>query len=788
MSKITKENPLIVLDAYSIIYRAYHALPDFTAPNGDPTGALYGLSLMILSIIEKFEPYAIVAAYDLPKKTFRHEVYDDYKGGRPETDEELIQQLKQSRDIMELLGIPIYDAEGFEADDIIGTIVEETKKEQVPIMIASGDMDTLQLVEGDRVQVFTLRKGIKDTTIYNVKAVEKRFGFGPKLLPDYKALRGDPSDNIIGVKGIGEKGGTQLIQIFETIDNIYSEIENEDKFLENGIKPRIIKLLKESEDDARFSKVLATIRKDAPIEWKIPEESWKENSKGEELIAKMRELGFRGLVERAKKVFGVIEEKTDSDEVEKKFELEKEKLALGVWLLNSEITNPTTEDIFNYTNTHSKKEATKKIISELQEKKLFNVWDKIEVPLIPILETIKKKGITLDLEHFSKLEKSVGKQVSELEKNIHTLAGKEFNVRSPKQLAEVLFDDLQITTKGLKKTSGGSRSTRESELEKIKDEHEIVPLILKYRELHKVYSTYIESLPKLVDENGLLHTELLQAGTSTGRFASRNPNLQNIPIRNEMGVLIRNGFIPRDGYEFVAMDYSQIELRAAAILSKDKFMTKVFVDGGDIHAAVASQVFSKDPKEVTPDERRKAKVINFGILYGMGASALSSELGVSRKEAQDFKEQYKERMPEINSYLEETIDFATKNGYTETLFGRRRYFPALRSGNTFLKNMQERMAINAPIQGTATADIIKLALIHVDRVIKDKEWEDVVFPVLQIHDEILFEVKKGYFDEVVPEIQKIMEIILSICYLEFETEIPLVVGVEKGKKWGELKH
>jgi DNA polymerase-1 len=739
-----KKQRLVLLDTHAIIHRAYHALPDFSNKAGQPTGALYGLITMILRIADDFSPDYIVAAYDLPGKTFRHVAYEDYKQQRKPTDNELVTQINRSRDILEALGVPLYEHEGFEADDILGTIVEQIldKKDfkDIEIIIASGDMDTLQLVSGDRVKVFTLRRGIKDTVLYNEESVKERFLFGPEQIPDYKALRGDPSDNIIGVKGIGEKGATELITKYGTIENIYQQLKTDTAAMEAcGIKKRTITLLTDNEEEAHFSKVLATIRRDVPIDFSLPENHWLEGANAQQLGELCSEFEFRTLWVRLQKFFNITDD--TKDEVEETVdESELHKLGIATWLLNSEMSQPNLDEIKRYTGTKSFAAAKKAVMAELKEKNLEQVYLEIELPIIDAVAKMTQRGIVLDLEYLRKLSKDYHTQLNVLEGKIYKLAGQEFNIKSPKQLGEILFEVMQLPTKGIKKTSTGGYSTKESELEKLKGESEIIELILQY-----------------------------------------------IPIRSDLGIKIRNAFVAPKGYKLVALDYSQIELRVAAIMSGDPYLTTVFVEGKDIHAAVAAKVFEVAEADVTREMRSKAKVINFGILYGMGVTALSKNLESSRKEAQEFYNKYFEQFSSIEDYLERTKEFAYQHGYTETLFGRRRYFPALKSKLPFIRAAAERTAINAPIQGTATADIIKLAIKHVDQRFRGTPLSDKVHLVLQIHDELVFEIAEDVVDDVVPVIKEIMETVLQNSFLHYQTEVPLVVNYGVGDNWGELK-
>ncbi len=796
-----KEKPklLVLLDSHAIIHRAYHALPDFMSVDGVPTGALYGLSNMLMKIVSDLRPDYIVACYDLPQKTFRHEAYKEYKAGRAKADEALIAQLISSRKIFEAFNIPIYDAPGFEADDELGTICEILKKENINIIIASGDMDTMQLVDGKKVQVYTLKKGITDTILYDEDKVVERFNFLPKFLPDYKGLRGDPSDNIIGIKGIGEKTATTLISHFGTIEAIYKQIKKDESvFKDLGITPRILDLIKNNEEEALFSKVLATIRRDAPIDFKLPEKTFWENLSFEKIEKTFLEFGFRSLISRLKSFFEFHKSKEELDnfleeEKENIAEEEIEKTSLALWILNTEISNPNQEDIMNYAKNFSKnprinfKEATAIILKELKNKNLDKVYEEIELPILPIVKSMGERGILIDQKYFEKLSKEYHKSLDILTQKIYDLAGVEFNINSPKQLGEVLFDKMGIKNPK-KKNASGNFSTKIEILEELEEDNPIISLVMEYRELQKLLSTYIDVIPKMVATDGRLHSRFIQNSTTTGRFSSLDPNLQNLPVKTELGKKIRDGFISEKGYKLCAFDYSQIELRTIAILSGDVKMTQIFKEGKDIHAGVASFVFGVDIDKVDSEMRRRAKVINFGIIYGMGVSALRKNLGktTSRIEAQKFYDNYFNQFSGVASYLEEVKVFAKKNSYTETLFGRRRYFPNINSRIPFLASMAERTAINAPVQGTA-ADIIKLAILFVWQDLREANLLDKVFILLQIHDELVFEIKEEVLDEATKIIKNAMESVLSHSYLKYKTDIPLIVNFKIGDSLGDVK-
>lgn len=793
-----KAKRLVLLDAHAIIHRAYHAMPDFSNSKGEPTGALYGIAAMLMKIVTDLKPDYIVACYDLPQKTFRHEAYEAYKGTRKKSDPDLVAQIVSSRNIFEAFNIPMYDAPGFEADDILGTIAELLSKDkETDIVIASGDMDTLQLVDRKKVQVFTLKKGINDTVMYDEAAVQARFGFGPKLLPDYKGLRGDPSDNIIGIAGIGEKTATDLIVSFGSIEDLYKKLKKDEAAVLAVVKPRIVELLKNGEEEALFSKTLATIRRDAPIKFQLPETTFREGVDTAKVETLFRELEFRALTPRVQAIFGAS---TAPEAIAVNAAAEKEKdetsseevkrIALALWLLNSDLTNVGFDDVAHYKGSSSFTEGKEKILAEIKEKDLSFVYEQIELPIMPVVEAMEKKGIMLDTEFMGKLAIEGHAELDAVVQKIYGYAGREFNMNSPKQLGEVLFDELKVgegSGAKLKKTEGGARSTRESELEKLKGMHPIIDEIMRYRELSKLLFTYIDTLPSLADEHGRIHSSFSQAGTTTGRFSSNNPNLQNIPASDGLAKKIRESFIAPKGHTFVAFDYSQIELRIAAVLSGDEFLLQTFKDKKDIHSAVASRVFGVPEAEVASDMRRKAKVINFGILYGMGVTALQQNLGTSRKEAQEFYDAYFASFPKIAGYMESITEFAKKNGYTETLFGRRRYFPLIKSPLPFMRAAAERQAGNAPIQGTATADLIKLAIRDADTALRAAGLSDKAGLVLQVHDELVYEVENDSVQKVAEVVEKAMKEVLKPEYLKGKESVPLEVHYATGKNWGELK-
>lgn len=785
--KKNKRKKLVLLDAHAIIHRAYHGMPDFTTRAGVPTGAIYGFASMVLRIIDDFKPDYVVACYDLPKPTFRHEVFDGYKGTRSKTDEALKMQFPVTRELCDIFAIPVYDAAGFEADDLLGTISEQLKDQDIDIIIASGDMDTLQLVDKKRVQVFTLKRG-NDTVLYDERAVVDRFGFSPKSIIDYKAFCGDSSDNIPGIRGIGDKAATRAISAFATIEKTYEALEKDEQLLiDTGLTKRMVNLIREGRDDAEFSKILATIRLDAPIDFILPEQNWKDEIDviaAEEVFEKYE---LRTLGRRLHEALGIKKDLEPAIEREPEIISEQELAltAIALCLVDSDYAGANKEKVLEYASAESFDSASVHIFGELKkDPENLSLYNNIEKKLYPIVQGMQANGIKVDSDFFSNLSLKYHAELKKLEKQIYDLAGEEFNIKSPKQLSYILFDLMDLPTKGIKKSKTGAYSTNIATLEKLKDDFEIIQLIIEYRELQKLLSTYVDVIPGMVSSDGRLHAEFLQYGTATGRFSSQNPNMQNIPTRTDLGRKIREGFVAEESKVLMSFDYSQIELRILALLSGDESLVQIFKDGRDIHSAVAAQIGGVEEFDVDREMRRKAKIVNFGILYGMGINSLRKEMETDREEAQMFYNGFFENFPKAAAFLEESKEYAREHGYTKTLFGRRRQFKKINAKLPFIRAMAERMALNAPIQGTA-ADIIKLAMVHA------QEQVLVDFPqvklVLQIHDEVVYEVPESQQKEFEKRILLVMKNILQDSYLNISAEVPLLVHSSSGKHWGELK-
>lgn len=870
---------LLVLDGNALLHRAWHALPPLTTKDGLVVNAAYGFAMIVEKMIEQYTPQYMAVAWDLPGGTFRDEIYEDYKAGRAEKEQELYDQIPMIQEILEAFGIPSVEAEGFEADDVIGTLSAKAGKKNIKTLIVTGDLDALQLVD-EQSHVLFFVKGISQTKTYDIEAVKERYGLTPDQIIDYKALRGDSSDNIPGLKGVGDKTATILLQRYQTIDGIYQAIAQDE------VEEKFAKKFRGQEEEVETSKTLVTIVRDVPLKgfkfpsMKMSEPNWTE------VLRIYRELEFRTLLRKHKvPIAGVAEAKkpsakkgadvlvtTDpelltrllkdakkvsvllaqqpadlfgatraalamsdgkntvvlqspSDEamqtilrelvkvgvivthdvkkfmhqVEQRLDTELFDTMIGSYLLHAGSRAHDLSTVANNLLSLNLPEVPESFAKEKDYKKLGQVcaalvpiskamskalkesggkevFEEIEMPLAPILYEMEVAGIELDVDGLATFSATLGKQIQKLTKQILKLAGSDFNINSPSQLAVVLFETLELPTKGIKKTKTGF-STAASELEKLWDKHEIIPLISEYRELTKLQSTYVDALPKLVKQDGRIHSSFNQTVAATGRLSSSDPNLQNIPIKTELGREIRKAFVAPKGKVLIAADYSQIELRLAAIIAKDKPFIQAFNDGADIHTRTAAQMWEVSEEDVTKEQRRAAKAINFGILYGMGARALSKSAGVSFSEAKEFIERYFEIHQAIRVYMDETKEQAHVDGYVETLFGRRRYLPEIQSGVPMLVASAERMAINMPMQGTQ-ADIVKKAMLEVDAWLKTSKWPARM--LLQVHDELVLEVDKDAAEAVAKGLKEIMEGVASF-------EVPLAVDVEIGKNWGEMK-
>jgi DNA polymerase I len=870
----------LVLDGNALLHRAWHAIPPLTTKDGVVVNAAYGFTMIVEKMLEKFTPTYMAVAWDLPGGTFRHEMYKEYKGTREKKGPELYDQIPIIQDLLISYGIPSLSAKGFEADDVIATLAELDTEKGIHTLVVTGDLDSMQLVSKTTEVVFFV-KGISETKIYDIKAVEERYGLHPDKIIDYKALRGDASDNIPGVPGIGDKGATLLVQEFGSVEGIFKALKKGD------VLEKFAKKLKGQEQNALDSKYLVTLIRDVKFKFDLKTAKVKKPDP-EKMLDIFRELEFRNLVRKysrdvppppqlnpetktsSKEKVEIVNSTKDfkkalvslsqgkvaiiiADQMADLFGSSMAALAISDGKTTVVISNPK-EDALKVTNDFLQKseeviahdlkalmhqtgwgfensfdtmiasyllhsgsrahdlpsssfkqlnkkvpetpksfasekdysalgkivsilpELSVKLKTELKKVKMTKVFEDIEMPLVPILYQMETSGIELDVKNLEVFSKELKKKIDSITKKVIKLAGKDFNLNSPSQLAEVLFEKLSLPTKRIKKTKTGF-STAASELEKLWDEHKIIPLMSEYRELAKLQSTYVEALPRLAQKDNRVHTSFNQAVTSTGRLSSSEPNLQNIPIRTDLGREIRKAFIAPKGKVLIAADYSQIELRLLAILAKDKPFIGAFNSGADIHTRTAAEILEIKETDVTKAQRRNAKAINFGIMFGMGPKALSRSTGTTMTEAKEYIAKYFEIHSSVKNFIDKTKAKAHDDGYVETLFGRRRYFPEIESGIPMLIAQAERMAVNLPVQG-AEADIMKLAMIKVDEWLKQNDLQ--VTMLLQVHDEIVFEAKKADAEKVAKKIKEVMESVASY-------EVPLVVDVEIGKNWGEMK-
>lgn len=728
---------LVLIDANALIHRSFHALPPLTTKKGELVNAVYGFSAILLRVLRELKPDYIVTAFDLPKPTFRHLEYEAYKATRPKTADELIPQFSRAKEVLKSFDIPIIEKEGFEADDIIGTIVEKTKND-IEDIIVTGDLDTLQLVDKN-TKVYTLKKGINDTIVYDEKAVRERYELEPEQIVDFKGLKGDPSDNIPGVKGIGEKTAINLLKEFGTIENLYEKLE---KGQAKNIPESLQKKLKDNKEHAIFSKKLATIRRDAPIKFDL-ESCRVETYNPKDVIKIFQDLDFKSLINRLPEQPSTVN--------------------------NSQLTN--------------KQDRLTDIKNAYKDKILSKKAYQLEIDLAPVLEAMETSGIKLDIDFLKVLSKKINTKLQELENKIYKLSGVKFNINSSQQLSEILFKKLNISIDGLRKTPGGVISTAAPELQKLRGKHKIIDLILDYRELMKLKTTYVDTLPNLVDDKSRVHTTYHQLGTATGRLSSSDPNLQNIPIRTGWGGEIRKAFVADNGYKLISADYSQIELRIAACLAKDKKMLGAFKNNQDIHKTTAAEVNNVSLEKVTDKMRFEAKALNFGVLYGMSVNGFSEAAGISHDRAKKFIDEYMRDFKGIAKYVEKTKKEAKKKGYVETILGRRRYLPQINSSDFLLRRASERMAINMPIQGTA-ADIMKVAMVN---LVKKLPPEAKL--LLQVHDELVLEVKEDKIEETAKIVEDVMENVLNqLIFKEVKSlfKIPLKADIKVGDNWGEI--
>ncbi|MBS5193937.1 DNA polymerase I [Morganella morganii] len=923
------DNPLILVDGSSYLYRAYHAFPPLTNSAGQPTGAMYGVLNMLRSLIMQYEPSHVAVVFDAKGKTFRDELFEAYKSHRPPMPDDLREQIAPLHDMVVAMGMPLLSVSGVEADDVIGTLAKQAAAEGRAVLISTGDKDMAQLVTPDITLINTM-----NNTILGPEEVETKYGVPPSLIIDYLALMGDSSDNIPGVPGVGEKTAQALLQGLGSLDDIYADLDKIAGLSFRGAKTLAPKM-ETNKEMAYLSYTLATIKTDVELDrtwdslaltepdldklhalftqyefkrwisdlenggWlakkstrsapskaavtaavqtpaapavtpEISSENYEtildeealnrwaqvlreagefafdtETDSLDNLSARLVGMSFAAKAGHAayvpighdyldapdqlltEQVLRVMKPILEDEKIRKigqnlKFDrgimenygVELRGIAfdtmLESYVLNSVAGRHDMDSLadrhLNYKTTtfediagKGKKQLTfnqipleeaanyaaedaditlllhQALYPQLEaEKSLLHVYQDIEMPLVPVLSRMERTGVLIDANVLAAQSVELTARLDELEKQAFAIAGEEFNLSSPKQLQTILFEKLNLPV--VKKTPGGAPSTNEEVLEELADNHELPRVILEHRSLSKLKTTYTDKLPLMVDpKTRRVHTSYHQAVTATGRLSSRDPNLQNIPVRTDEGRRIRQAFIARDGYCIMAADYSQIELRIMAHLSQDKGLLKAFAEGKDIHRATAAEVFGVPLDEVTADQRRSAKAINFGLIYGMSAFGLARQLGIPRGEAQRYMDLYFERYPGVLEYMARTREHAAEKGYVETLEGRRLWLPEINSRNGMRRKAAEREAINAPMQGTA-ADIIKKAMIAVDDWLQ-KENIDALM-IMQVHDELVFEVRKEQQAEMAEKIRGLMEAAMKL-------DVPLKVEAGVGANWDE---
>ena len=842
---------LLIIDANALLHRVYHALPRLTDPQGRPIQAVYGLANILLKIITELKPDYIFSCWDRPEPTFRHRSYKEYKITRPPLSEDLKSQIPLAKRLFQLFNIPIVDYPGYEADDIIATLKEKFQQNFNEIIILTGDLDTLQLVD-EKTKIYTMKKGISEMKFYDISEVKNRFGIMPSQIVDYKALVGDPSDNIKGIPGIGFKTAAKLLEKFSNIEGIIEAAEK------NLLEIKFRRLILENKDNLLWHKNLLTLVKNVDIKNTLEKYSGPDFKA---LYQFFQELGFKSLLKRIEPLLSqtslsqnIFRKVVSIKEIDNLKELEtinrlalinlqnkiylydgentyllSDKLLKNVFFLDKEkivwdlkkfyhllfnddfyfdkkINLDTIFDfkiLFWLTEPNLGKYTFSETISFLKpdlpfnEKDLFylqyifdcyerlkerinsldlmKVYKEIELPLVGVLVRMEKNGIKIDKDILQEVKTRCFEEIKKLREEINKLAGFSFNPLSPKELRYVLFEKLKISAKGLSKTAKGSISTQESDLQKIANLHPIVEKILEYRKLIKIASTYTDSLLVSFSEiDKRIHPTFLQTATTTGRLASENPNVQNIPLEGDLANLVRKAFKAEDSYSFLAGDYSQLELRLAAHLSGDENLIKDFQDNIDVHTQTAKIVFGVENNET----RKMAKIINFSIIYGTSSKGLAESLRMSISEAQKIIERYFKFYPGLKKMREELIEKAKTFGYAETLFGRKLLIPEIYSQSYREKSFAERIAINMPIQGLG-ADILKKAMIDLDDKIYKNNWKEAKI-ILSIHDEIILEVKEDLIDKVEEALKKSMENVVVL-------KVPLLVKIKEGKNLAEIK-
>lgn len=860
---------LVIIDGKSVFYRGYYAMSNLATADGTPTGGIYGFASLAFEVIRKLKPDYVVVAWDKKGTSTarRSEIYPEYKAGRKKAPDDFYEQIPLLKDFLAALGWPLFECDGYEADDILGTLAVQANKLGIEADLITSDLDMLQLIDSD-TKVFAMKRGFSEIEEFDLKYFEEKYGLKQAQFLDLKALQGDSSDNIPGVPGIGPKTATTLLQEFFTLENIY---ENLDK-----IKPAWRSKLEAGKESAFMSKKIAEIWLDAPVELNLKDADI-HNFDYQKVLTKLREFEFNSLV---RKIPAEIKQGTNTPENPDQtnlFEnLESQKSNnllpelnlhthdnMANFLAKSDrlfIVNYENEIYYANNEQYGFCEISEYSVTDLEQNFLHNeiilfdikqhlhdlaengifynqtdkfydlrqmefllnplIRDKslsgilgqeinekdpieclramiyiynrhqkqlenlpkirkiaknLDFPMASVIFKMERTGVEINPDFFAEESQIFGEKIAKIETEIFELAGTTFNVASPLQLSKVLFEDLALPTKGIKKSRTGF-STGQKELDKLRGLHPIIEKIEQFREFSKLKNTYIDTLPKLADEQNRIHSTFHQDVTSTGRLSSTNPNLQNIPIRSELGRKLRAGFVPKEGNILIAADYSQFELRLAAVMAGDQKLIEDFRSGADIHLKTAAMMFNLPENEISTEQRRAAKVINFGVLYGMSAHRLASELKINFTEAKSFIDNYFEVRKPIQNFINKTIKQAEEQGFVETLLGRRRPTPDVKSSNFMIREAAKRAAANMPIQGTE-ADLMKRAMIEVDKKITRAGLGE---QILQIHDSILIEAPIENAEQVSKILREIME---QVCP---ELDIPLKVDVKIGKSWEAL--
>ncbi len=798
---------LVLIDGKSVFYRGYYAMGALSLSDGTPTGGVYGFAAIAMEIVRKLNPTKVVVAWDSKTSTSkRRAIYEDYKAGRIKPGEDFYTQIPLLEELVKDLGWNFIELSNYEADDIIGTLSRQADDAgDWETYIISSDLDMLQIVDSN-THMWRILKGFTNIEQIDIAEIEAKYGIKKSQFLDLKSLKGDSSDNIPGVPGIGEKTAAKLLNEYKDLDGIYSHLDS----ITGSTKAK----LEAGKDSAYMSKHLAEIMFDAPVNLDDLPDFWFNHN---QVIKGLKKLEFNSLIRKLEKEGSSAAQPDDAkhgrvmppEEVLRENRVEKETVAGSThgiaqqdppkiidWNVKS-LMHANTEiakEILNdkdywdlgqaafLLNPLAREEPHLSVPEEEYQRqfaefqnypRLYNIYTDFDLPLIPILFKMEEKGMLIDREYFANLEIEFRSEVSKLEQNIQELAGITFNVNSPVQLSEVLFSKLNLPTKGIKKTTRGY-STGAKELDKLKNSHPVISKIIEYREAAKLLNTYIIPIPTLSDDTNRIHTTFTQNVTATGRLSSKDPNLQNIPVRTEEGKRIRQGFIAPEGRVLVSADYSQFELRLAAILSGDQALIDDFNQGLDIHTKTAVTAFGVPIEKVTKSQRRAAKAINFGIIYGMSVNGLAEATHMNYADAKEFMENYHKLRAPIMKYMEKTLNQAREKGYVETYYGRRRPTPDVKSSNFLIRQAAERAAINMPIQGTE-ADLMKRAMITVDKALP--KGADLI---MQIHDSLIVECNESQVEEIKQILKSKMESTAPELNIKLEAEL------STGQNWGEL--